>query len=311
MATRPSTAAARPSVQIPTASDDRPSWKKVGAIAAVGFVVGVVWPRIAGVRLGPSVPDATPSATASAEPVPSAVVPTSPSSTGTATAPAPPAGAAPSAPGAASSQSATESVEVAVAHGSVSSCETAAGDVLKGGQCGGLGGLDAIVMPRLRKLARCRAPSASSGKLRFDVALDFARGSMAVDLGRGRANPSADSLLACARTEVSGASIAAIEHEHPRYTVAYWVGLNGSRTSAPAATISEPLLTPASSAESAAQVEWEVAIVRDVPKTGKVVARLQRGATVHIGTPKDGWYPVQYGDGYASAGWVYRGAIGR
>jgi hypothetical protein len=24
-----------------------------------------------------------------------------------------------------------------------------------------------------------------------------------------------------------------------------------------------------------------------------------------------GWYPVKYGDGFASDGWVYRAAIGR
>lgn len=309
MAVRSSAADIRPSVQIPTVGDDQPSWKKVGAIAAVGFVVGVAWPRMAGIRLGPSVPDATPSAT-SAETVPSAVASGPPPSVGTgaASAPAPPA--APLSSTAAPSQSATESIDVAVGHGSVSSCETAAGDVLKGAQCGGLGGLDAILMPRLRKLVRCRAAATPSGKLRFDVALDFGHGSVGIDLGRGRANPSADALLACVRTEVSGASIAAIDHEHPRYTVAYWVGLDGSRASTPAATISAPL-PPEASAESAAQVEWEVAIVRDVPKTGKVVARLQRGATVHIGAAKDGWYPVKYGDGYASTGWVYRGAIGR
>jgi SH3-like domain-containing protein len=56
---------------------------------------------------------------------------------------------------------------------------------------------------------------------------------------------------------------------------------------------------------------WEVAIVRDAPKTGKVVARLQHGAELHLGAPKDGWYPVKFGEGFASDGWVYRGAIGR
>lgn len=311
MATRPSAADVRPSVQIPEAGADQPSWKKVGAIAAVGFVAGVVWPRIAGIRLGPSVPDAAPSATASADSPPSEVAPPSPSSAAPAAPSAPAASVAASSSGEASSQSTTESIEVAVGHGSVSTCETAAGDALKGSQCGGLGGLDAIVMPRLRKLSRCRTAPSASGKLRFDVALDFARGSVAVDLGRGRAVPSADALLACVRAEMSGASIAAIDHEHPRYTVSYWVGLDGSRTAPPSATISALPPSPGASAESSAQVEWEVAIVRDVPKTGKIVARLQRGATVRIGTPKDGWYPVKYGDGYAGAGWVYRGAIGR
>jgi SH3-like domain-containing protein len=58
-------------------------------------------------------------------------------------------------------------------------------------------------------------------------------------------------------------------------------------------------------------VEWEVALVRDSPKTGKVIARLPRGSQVRVGPVKDGWYPVTYGSGYSSEGWVYRGAIGR
>jgi len=58
-------------------------------------------------------------------------------------------------------------------------------------------------------------------------------------------------------------------------------------------------------------VEWAVAIVRDAPREGKVIARLQRGTALRIGSPKGGWYPVQFGDGFSSEGWVYRGAIGR
>src|SRR5579859_8073241 len=45
-------------VQVPGPTQDRPSWTKVGVIAALGFIAGVVWPRLAGVRLGPSVPEA-------------------------------------------------------------------------------------------------------------------------------------------------------------------------------------------------------------------------------------------------------------
>jgi SH3-like domain-containing protein len=60
-----------------------------------------------------------------------------------------------------------------------------------------------------------------------------------------------------------------------------------------------------------ALVVWEVAIIRDAPKTGKVVARLQRGSTLRVGAVKDGWYPVRYGEDFSGDGWVYRGAIGR
>src|ERR1700723_4148949 len=43
-------------VQLPPEGTDRPSWIKVGAIALIGFTVGVVWPRLAGIRPGPSAP---------------------------------------------------------------------------------------------------------------------------------------------------------------------------------------------------------------------------------------------------------------
>ena len=49
----------------------------------------------------------------------------------------------------------------------------------------------------------------------------------------------------------------------------------------------------------------------DLGLTGKVVARLQHGAELQLGAVKDGWYPVKFGDGFGSEGWVYRGAIGR
>ncbi len=45
--------------------------------------------------------------------------------------------------------------------------------------------------------------------------------------------------------------------------------------------------------------------------TGKIVARLPRGTALRVGTLKDGWYPVKFGDGFATDGWVYRGAIAR
>lgn len=329
MVTRPADANGRPSVHVPTPRDDQPSWRKVGAIAAVGFVVGVAWPRIAGIRLGPSVPDVASSSVPSAESAP--VPPQGASGTQRAAVPAEVQSAAPSSPvppaatastGAPVGSSEAESLEVVVGHGSVVSCETSDGSVLKAAQCGGLAGLDAMVMPRLRRLAKCKALSSlSASKLRFEVTVDFVRGNLAIDWARARTSAAAESVLACARTELSGASVAAMDHEHPRYTATYSVGLDVRRSSAPAtsapspppvAAISAPAPSSASpTGDTAVQVAWEVAIVRDTPKTGKIVARLQRGTTVRIGPPKDGWYPVKYGDGYSGAGWVYRGAIGR
>jgi hypothetical protein len=166
-------AAGVPLVDAPSPAADNPSWTRVGVIAAIGFVVGVAWPRLAGVRLGPSLPDETAS------------------------------------PIAAASASAT-------------------------------------------------APAA----------------------------------------EASSVGAAATAQNPP-----------------PSAAVptSEPSAAPAASAAGlkAAQVEWEVALIRDSPKSGKVVARLPRGSQVRVGPVKDGWYPVTYGSDYSNEGWVYRGAIGR
>ena len=44
-------------IEIPVAEKDKPAWVKVGVIAAVGFIVGIAWPRLVGVRIGPSAPN--------------------------------------------------------------------------------------------------------------------------------------------------------------------------------------------------------------------------------------------------------------
>jgi hypothetical protein len=295
-------------VQIPGPSEDRPSWTRVGVITAIGFIVGVAWPRLAGVRLGPSVPEASPavaSAAPSASESPGAAPAAAPSGA-SATVAALPAVAASPAPAA----SAPPPAAVSVGHGVVFSCRSSDGESMKGSDCGSLPGLDGLIMPRLRKLTECPEAAGVSGKVHFVVHLDFPRGGLAVDLGRGHAVPAPDALLACAKADVAGLGLAAVVHENPRYSVAYSVTFGGA-AAAPSGSAAAPSRAGGEAAVGNAQVVWEVAIVRDAPKTGKVVARLQRGAELHLGTAKDGWYPVKFGDGFASDGWIYRGAIGR
>jgi hypothetical protein len=296
------------SVQIPVPAEDRPAWTKVAVIAAIGFVVGIAWPKLVGVRLGPSVPEASSAAAAASAPA----VETVPSPSASPSAPAVPVVAATPAP--APVASAPPPLSVTVGRGVVFACKTADGDTLKGGECGSLPGLDSIVMPRLRKLDECAEAASMTGKVHFVVHLDFPRGGLALDLGRhGVSSP--DALLACAKADLAGAGVTGVQHENPRYSVAYTVtfagGSGGAASASAQASPSAAGRTPSDAADGAAQVVWEVAIVRDAPKTGKVIARLQRGAELHIGAPKDGWYPVKYGDGFASDGWVYRGAIGK
>jgi hypothetical protein len=292
-------------VQIPPAAQDRPSWMKVGVITAIGFLVGVAWPRIAGVRLGPSVPsdNASAAAAASAPPAePGSAAPAAPAAI-----PVPAAIASPAPVAVAPSLPA-----VTVGHGVVFACKNSDGDSLKGSDCGSLPGLDGQVMARLRKLAECPDAAGASGKLHLVVHLDFSRGALSVDLGKGHGVASPDALLACAKTDVTGVGLGGVAHDNPRYSVAYSVTFDAAGGASPAQSGTAAVIaTPGDTADGSAQVVWEVAIVRDAPKTGKVLARLQRGATVHVGSAKDGWYPVKFGDGFGSDGWLYRGAIGR
>lgn len=290
-------------VQIPAAVDDRPSWTKVGVITAIGFIVGIAWPRVMGVRLGPSVPADVASVAAAASAAASEGPVAQPSAPAMAAVPAASPAAAP----------AVAPPNVTVGHGVVFACKTSEGDALKGSDCGTLPGLDGLVMPRLRKLSECADAVAASGKLHLVAHVDFARGALSVDLGRGQSISSPDALLACAKTDVTGVALAGITHDNPRYSVAYTVTFDAAAGAATGATSSSSPAAGRASDETdgTAQIVWEVAIVRDTPKTGKVLARLQRGTTVHLGAARDGWYPVKYGDGFGSDGWLYRGAVGR
>jgi hypothetical protein len=307
----PKAADGRLQVQIPTPADDRPSWTKVGVITAIGFIVGIAWPRVMGVRLGPSVPADVASAAAATSGAP-AETSSSPSAPAVAAAPASPTAAAPSV-AAAVVAAAPAPPSVTVGHGVVFACKSSDGDSMKGSDCGTLPGLDGLVMPRLRKLSECADAVSASGKLHLVAHIDFGRGSLSVDLGRGQTVSSPDALLACAKSDVTGVTLGGVAHDNPRYSVAYTVTFDTSSGAAPSDGTGSATAAARSpvDVDGSAQVVWEVAIVRDAPKTGKVLARLQRGTTVHLGSAKDGWYPVKFGDGFGSDGWLYRGAIGR
>jgi hypothetical protein len=307
-------------VEIPAEGRDKPAWVKVGVIAAVGFVVGIAWPRIVGVRLGPSAPTET-AASAShgaraPEPpsAPPSVAIGSPAKAGVSQTAVPSAAPLPvAAPSAAAAPP-----NVTVQKGLVVSCKTDGGDTKKGPkECGSVPGIDALVTPRVRKVANCAGVEGQTGKLLLTVNADFASGRLWYDVGKGSTLPNMDAVTSCLKTTFHGTSAAATPHEHPRYTVAYTAtfatGDEGHKAAdkakeAPPEEKAEPA---APSKEGEAQVAWEVALVRDSPKTGALVSRLPRGSKVKVGPTRDGWYQVKFGENFANEGWVYRGAIGR
>jgi hypothetical protein len=314
-------------VQVPRPRDDRPVWWRVGAIAAACFLVGLVWPRLVGLRPGPSAPEAASASAGEAPPAPEppappraevtaaasapgAVVVPAPSAS-VASAPTPSAETPPAEAPAMASAAATPAApaKVNVLAGPILSCKTEGGESLKGAECGKLKGLDGLVLARLHKLAECPDAATARGRLTLVLHLDFPHGWLSADLGHTQTVAAPDALLACARADLASASLATVSHDDARYSVVYTVVFE-STDGAAEPPGGAPARAPEAT-EGTAQVVWEVAIVRDVPKTGKVLARLQRGTPVRVGPVKDGWYPVKYGDGDSGDGWVYRGAIGK
>ena len=318
-------------VEVQAPDRDTPGWVKVGVIAAVGFVIGIAWPRLVGVKLGPSAPGeaaaaaaAAASASASAarlaghgpEAPPASV--TKVGSAVVAPSPATPAASAPAGP-----------PQISVLRGAVMSCKTTEGEAKKGKECGGLGALDNVVAPHLKKLATCAAAEGQTGKLSFIATADFPSGRLTWDIGKSSTVGNLEGIGGCLKTHFAGVSAVGVAHEHARYAVAYHTTFSPPPESAAPARIAEKAEKtekadapdknakddksdkPEALAGGEASVGWEVALVRDVPKTGSVVARLPRGTKVKIGVIKDGWYAIKFGDAFASDGFVYRGAIGR
>jgi hypothetical protein len=280
--------------QVPSFADDHPSWVKVSVIAAVGFAIGIAWPRLAGVKFGPSAPEmqshAAAAASKSADPL------DAPPPLPTASVVAPPALSTAPASG--------EAPSITVGRGVVLSCTTADGERAKGSACGSVTGFEALAQPRLESLAKCPAAEGVSGKLAVVVTVDFKGSRINVDAGKSTTVASPDGLYACLRSAFQGAPLGGVDHDQQRYTVFYAVTLTSTGGAAAASA-------SATGDSSSVEIAWGTALIRSAPKTGEIVARLPRGSKVQIGVAKEGWYPIKYGSDFASDGWVWREAIGK
>lgn len=295
-------------VTIPSPGSDRPSWMRVGVLALVGFVIGVAWPKIAGVRIGPNVPSDILSASSVAAaralegPPASVVVPAAVSMAPSASASAS-GSVAPTAP---------PPHKVTVSRGQILSCKTEAGDTLKGKECGGLAGLDPIVQARLKKVVQAPSAQENQGKLSLVLSLDFgANKVLGVDVGKSSTVKDGDAYKTFLSGDLKAVSLKSIDHENVKYQVAYSVTIEEGSAGTATPANGGGGGTPSADPEGTATVGWEVAIVRDAPHTGTVVARLPRGTKVVLGTSQNGWYKIKYGPNNASEGWVYRGAVGK
>ncbi|MEO7113249.1 MAG: SH3 domain-containing protein [Polyangiaceae bacterium] len=314
-------------VDLPNASADQPSWLRVGIFAIVGLVVGIGWPRVFGIRLGPSAPVSAAEAQSGARPndpppaLPANVVAASPTASGV----------NPAAMTASSNAIEAGTSTVDVKHGVIISCKTDTGETLKGAACGTLD-FDAIALPRLKRLSNCPTADGADGKLSVLFGLDFESNKVRIDVGRSTTIENKDTFSGCLSGSFDKVSLGAMAHDNTRYTVSYSVhfaprgsvtpatpGAAGGTATGGSAPDTKPGSQTPSTASSptadvaadSAEVVWQVAIVRDSPRTGNVVARLPRGSTVKIASNQEGWYRVHYGPSFGSEGWVYRASVGK
>ena len=286
-------------IEVPTPQDDKLRFGRVGVIALVGFLIGIAWPRLAGVKLVPNVPseDETPSLASSAEPAgsaPAAAAMKSAEAPETEVAPPPPA--------------AEPGDRIKLSEAQIVSCRDNKGN--KVDACGALD-FDRVARARLQALAACPGAPSGVGTLSLGFELDF-RSNRIGKIDRGKSTTldeaAAKALLECAEREFASASLSDLKHDHERYTVFYRVEFL-SQAAAQAEVEGGDAGAEATSASGRATVTWEVAILRSLPKEGDIVARILRGTRVVVTGRQGDWYKVRY-DAKGNEAWVFRSAIG-
>lgn len=269
---------------------------RVGLIALVGFVAGIVWPRVAGVRLVPELPVPTASApdlSGAPEEAPTA------SAIASATLPPKPTRPEPLAPGA---------QPPVVGEAQVTSCRDAAGGKIE--KCDAVD-FDRVARERLSSLDDCPAARKVSGILSLGFELDFTTERVSrITSGKATSldEETLKEVLDCYRQTFANVSLVAIPHEHQRYSVFYRIELAAAPSEPSATASAAPVaVTPAS---GSATVSWETALVHATPeKDGKVVARVLSGTRIGVTGKSGDWYRVKY-DARGREGWVFRTAIG-
>jgi hypothetical protein len=291
-------------IEVPTPQQDKLRFGRVGVIALVGFLIGIAWPRLAGVKLVPGVPaeDDTPTLASSAEPAASAPPAAEPGSDREARAQAGDPGEPKASPGLEPGD------RVKLSEPQIVSCRDGKGN--KVDDCGTLE-FDRVARARLLALGACAGAQSGLGTLSLGFDLDF-RSNRIAKIESGKSTTLDDgqvkALLECTEREFKSASLNDLPHAHERYTVFYRVEFI-SPTSGQAPAASGDGGAEATAASGRATVTWEVAILRSTPKEGDIVARILRGTRVVVTERQGDWYKVRY-DAKGNEAWVFRSAIG-
>jgi hypothetical protein len=283
-----------PKVDLPTAPSTPLRLGRIGIIAAVGFGIGIAWPRLAGVRLVPELP----AAPASSQDL-SGAPEEAPAASAAKVVPKPAAAPAPEP---------NPAQPPVVGEAQVTSCRDAGGGRVE--HCDAVD-FDRVARNKLASMEECEDARKISGVVSIGFDLDFTTERVTrVSSGKTTTLEAAAlrAVLACYEKKFSNVSLVGIPHEHQRYTVFYRVELKAQPPISPAGSDSPP--DPITPASGAATVTWDTALVRDAPGNDtKVIARLRSGTRVGVTGRSGDWYRVKY-DAKGREGFVFRTAIG-
>ena len=287
-------------IEVPNQKQEALRFGRVGLIVTAGFAIGIIWPRVAGFKLVPSVPS-QPAESSSAD------------LTG---APGDAKGTTPATPPAAEPEPATVAGappdRLQISEPQFLACKTN-GKKLKE-ECDRIE-FDRLARPHIQALAACTGADKLQGVLSLGFDLDFT--SQAVrNVKSGKSTTFSESetaaLIECEKREFSNVSLVGIAHKHEAYSVFYKVEFPkaeaGKGEPAPASGESAPM--DVTEASGHATVAWDVALVRSsASRDGAVVARVMQGTRIAVTGRRGDWYRIKY-DVKGSVGWVYRTAIG-
>lgn len=276
--------------------DPRPAWVRVGVLSAAGLVLGIAWPTLAGVRIGPNVPGAKdpvvqvePNAGSSAAPVLAA------------------SAGAPTVVEGDDDPKRNNEQSVVVGGGLIERCFKGK-ESLKGEACGKLK-VDRVFVPRLKALNKCSSAVGLAGEMTLGFDIDFKKKDIQLVKGKSELPITTErGIIQCAADYIRDVSAEQIPHSFTRYRVFYSLKFYPPGTAPPGEGKDDAGAEDAEAAKTMATVTWDTALVRAEPTTGKVLMRLVRGTRVKILGRRKDWYRVKMQD---KEGWIYRGALGR
>lgn len=279
----------------------------------VGFAIGILWPKLAGLEIGPAPPGES-RAAASAHAAASAARANGNAGSG--------AGSLATRP------AEVEPLALGVGEPSIIKCRSAKGDPRA---CDKVS-FDEVLAPPLRQLAACPAARGHEGKLSVGFEVDFAKAQLHVQRGKSStlAGEAAEGVMKCLEANLASISLAKLRHDHAKYTVFYALTFAPAAKPAPSAApaptaVAEALTASGGSpgearppeamavraSDASAEVKRGPYVVRDAPsRTGESVGRVTVGDKLTIVERKGDWYRVRFGTG-DKEGWLFREALGR